>query len=76
VGRRERLGGLESGGGQRDGHQPATEDGHAAPFQLRPTPPSFVTHRRSRPALAAATDLYATRDPRVLPALFAVALRP
>lgn len=47
-----------------------------APFRLRPTPPWFVTHRRSLPALAAATNLYATRDPRLLPGLLAAALRP
>jgi acyl-CoA reductase-like NAD-dependent aldehyde dehydrogenase len=46
-----------------------------APFRSRPTPPWFVTHRRSREVLAAATHLNATPDPRFLPGLMAHAVR-
>jgi hypothetical protein len=46
-----------------------------APFRSRPKPPWFVTHQRSRQALAAATHLNATPDPRILPGLLASAVR-
>ena len=46
-----------------------------APFRSRPKPPWFVTHSRSREALAAATHLNATPDPRILPGLLASAVR-
>lgn len=46
-----------------------------APFRARPKPPWFVTHRRSREALAAATRLNATPDPRILPGLLAAAVQ-
>jgi acyl-CoA reductase-like NAD-dependent aldehyde dehydrogenase len=45
------------------------------PFRARPKPPWFVTHRKSREALAAATHLNATPDPRILPGLLASALQ-
>jgi aldehyde dehydrogenase (NAD(P)+) len=40
-----------------------------------PQPAWWVTHRHSLPALAAATRLNADPDPRILPGLFALALR-
>jgi acyl-CoA reductase-like NAD-dependent aldehyde dehydrogenase len=46
-----------------------------APFRSRPKPPWFVTHRKSRETLAAATHMNATPDPRILPSLFASAVR-
>jgi acyl-CoA reductase-like NAD-dependent aldehyde dehydrogenase len=46
-----------------------------APFRSRPKPPWFVTHRRSREALAAATRINAMPDPRTLPGLLAAAVR-
>jgi acyl-CoA reductase-like NAD-dependent aldehyde dehydrogenase len=46
-----------------------------APFRSRPKPAWFVTHRRSRETLAAATHLNVAPDPRLLPALLASALR-
>ncbi len=46
-----------------------------APFRSWPKPPWFVTHHRSRQALAAATHLNATPDPRILPGLLADAVR-
>jgi acyl-CoA reductase-like NAD-dependent aldehyde dehydrogenase len=46
-----------------------------APFRPWPKPPWFVTHQRSRQALAAATHLNATPDPRILPGLLADAVR-
>lgn len=46
-----------------------------APFRSWPKPPWFVTHRKSREALAAATHLNATPDPRILPGLLAAAVR-
>lgn len=46
-----------------------------APFRSRPKPPWFVTHRRSRETLAAATHLNATPVPRILPGLLAAAVR-
>ncbi|HET8559587.1 MAG TPA: aldehyde dehydrogenase family protein [Marmoricola sp.] len=46
-----------------------------APFRSHPKPPWFVTHERSRQALAAATHLNADPDPRILPGLLAAALR-
>lgn len=46
-----------------------------APFRTWPKPPWFVTHRKSREALAAATHLNATPDPRILPGLLAAAVQ-
>ena len=46
-----------------------------APFRSYPKPAWFVTHRRSREALAAATHVNATPAPRLLPGLLASATR-